>query len=584
MMNMNRFPGVLLLSFPLLTGASLASCSDDDDKPSAAFEMDTEVVELAENGGEAQVRITTNSAWSVASQTDWCMVTPANGVGNAICTIKADSSYMYTQREGIVEFRTQQGTYSLRVTQGGYDRTIRFESLTDDTLHIPHYRELDKSYVDIVATANVPYQVEIPAEYQDWLSMDSNSDTNFKPETTIPRPHSFRVRFKTHVNSDGEREGYVIFKESGRANAIEKKVRVIQEAAPRIYSSRTGDSLAILTVARMLNAGVQWNTSRPITHWSNVVTRPITYDYYEDGKFIETRTEERVVSLRIALIQTKETLPAQIRHLDQLETLIVMSNANSYLLSIELGPEITELKHLKSLSLFGYGIAKLPEDMGKKMESLEELNLGANSFTKLSDVINPLKGMGKRLKYLHMNGCRISDGSSVKNLATIPASGIDPSTGRPVGLMDQVPSTLFTTFPELEYLNLSYNLLYGQLPELYPEQFDGGVIMPKLRYISVNLNRFSGDLPVWMQQHKYRGCWAADALIFTQEGKDRQGKTAQFSKESEKAFYNDMPDCPSEEEEEVVNALMKLPPLTNEEKTMNLPSLYGNWRSYARMY
>ena len=222
--------------------------------------------------------------------------------------------------------------------------------------------------------------------------------------------------------------------------------------------------------------------------------------------------------------------------------------------------------------------------MGKKMESLEELNLGANSFTKLSDVINPLKGMGKRLKYLHINGCRISDGSSVKNLATIPASGIDPSTGRPVGLMDQVPSTLFTTFPELEYLNLSYNLLYGQLPELYPEQFDGGVIMPKLRYISVNLNRFSGDLPVWMQQHKYRGCWAADALIFTQEGKDRQGKTAQFSKESEKAFYNDMPDCPSEEEEEVVNALMKLPPLTNEEKTMNLPSLYGNWRSYARMY
>ena len=69
-MKMNRFPGVLLLSFTLLTGASLASCSDDDDKPSAAFEMDTEVVELAENGGEAQVRITTNSAWSVASQTD----------------------------------------------------------------------------------------------------------------------------------------------------------------------------------------------------------------------------------------------------------------------------------------------------------------------------------------------------------------------------------------------------------------------------------------------------------------------------------------------------------------------------------
>lgn len=583
-MKMNRLPGAMLLCTCAFALASLMACSDDDEKQTSGFELDTDRVELPDNGGEVKVHISTGEAWSVASKSDWCMVTPANGVGDAVCTIKADSSYMYAEREGNVEFRTQRGTYTLRVAQSGYERTIRFEKLTDDTLHIPHYRELEQSFVDIVATSNVAYKVEVPAQFADWLSIDSKSATEFKPQTTIPRDQSFRIRFKTHVESDADREGYVTFKETGRANAIEKKVRIIQSAAPRIYPSRTGDSLAILTVARMLNAGVQWNTSRPITHWSNVVTRPITYDYYEDGKFIETRTEERVVSLRIALIQTKESLPAQIRYLDRLETLIVMSNANSYLLSVELGPEITELKHLKSLSLFGYGIAKLPEGMGEKMESLEELNLGANSFTKLSDVIGPLKGMGKRLKYLHMNGCRISDGDNVKNLATIPASGIDPLTGRPVGLMDQVPSTLFTTFPELEYLNLSYNLLYGHLPELYPEQFEGGEIMPKLRYISVNLNHFSGDLPKWMQQHKYRGCWAADALIFTQEGKTREGKTSMFSKESEKAFYQDMPDCPEEDEEAMVSAMKSLPPLTTEEKEMKLPSLYGNWRTYARMY
>lgn len=108
--------------------------------------------------------------------------------------------------------------------------------------------------------------------------------------------------------------------------------------------------------------------------------------------------------------------------------------------------------------------------------------------------------------------------------------------------------------------------------------------MPKLRYISVNLNHFSGDLPKWMQQHKYRGCWAADALIFTQEGKTREGKTSMFSKESEKAFYQDMPDCPEEDEEAMVSAMKSLPPLTTEEKEMKLPSLYGNWRTYARMY
>ena len=50
------------------------------------------------------------------------------------------------------------------------------------------------------------------------------------------------------------------------------------------------------------------------------------------------------------------------------------------------------------------------------------------------------------------------------------------------------------------------------------------------------------------------------------------------------ALCEQMPDCPEEDEEAMVSAMKSLPPLTTEEKEMKLPSLYGNWRTYARMY
>ena len=113
------------------------------------------------------------------------------------------------------------------------------------------------------------------------------------------------------------------------------------------------------------------------------------------------------------MIETKESLPDQLKYLDQLETLAITSNSNSYIKEIELGDVVTTLKKLKSLSLFGYGISKLPASIGD-MENLEELNLSANTFQSLDDVIKPLKNLGPKLKYLNLASCRIVDGDATK--------------------------------------------------------------------------------------------------------------------------------------------------------------------------
>lgn len=560
----------------------MTSCEDEKETVTG-FQLDKESIELPDNGGQTEIQIRTNERWTASSDADWYMVSPANGEGSAICVVKADSSYMYTQREGMVTFRTATGEYKVKVHQGGYDRTIKFESLQDDTVHVPSYKPLDKSYVDIEVTSNVSYKVTIPEEKRSWLYIKEDNgekyEEEFTSETTIPRKRKVRIHFKTYIESDADRRGDVIFKEMGREDGIESKVGIIQTKAPRIIPSREGDSLALITVARMLNAGITWDTSRPITHWPNVTTKPITYIYH-DGDVEEERTEERVVGVTYSMIETKDGLPDQIKYLDQLETLIVMSNSNSQIRDIELGTSITELKKLKSLSLFAYGICKLPEEMGAKMPALEELNLAANNFRDIDkDVVKPLSGLGERLKYLQLNACRKVD--AVTSLENIE-NGIDPSTNRAIGLTGNLPASLFTTFPNLEYLNLSFNYLYGSLPELNADAFKDGKIMPKLRYLSVNLNRFTGDLPKWMIEHEFRGCWSSDILIFNQEGKDNNGKVAGFTNSSIAQFREGM-ECPEETEEETTQ-ILGLPKLSIEQRTdaANFASKYA-WEKYGKL-
>jgi len=38
-----------------------------------------------------EIRVATDETWTAISENDWCMLTPANGVGSVVCVIKAVS-------------------------------------------------------------------------------------------------------------------------------------------------------------------------------------------------------------------------------------------------------------------------------------------------------------------------------------------------------------------------------------------------------------------------------------------------------------------------------------------------------------
>lgn len=563
-----------------LTLLSLASCRDDDDDAVNSFSVDQTEMQFSNNGGIIELKVATGQTWTAEAEDDWCMVSPATGVGSGVCVIKADSSYLYKERTGWVIFYSDKGDLAeVLIKQYGYEPTIDF---TEAEVTVPSYAAPEKAYVDVEAIANVPFEVVIPEEAKAWLTLDGGS--TYTPSTTIPRKQKFRFKFKTYTDFDADRIAEVQFNQksastraSGETSMLNKIVKITQEKAPVIIPSREGDSLAVLAITRVINGGMGFSTSRPITHWDNIVVEERTYDYKNPitGVTIKDSTELRVVGFRLSMIDTDESIPYQIKYLTELETFAAIANSNAYRKKIALGAEITTLTKLKSISLMGYGIQTLPAEMAN-MQSLEELDLNGNTILSLESIKDVLLGLKDKLKYLDIGGNRVS--GSVMNLSTdIPRDEKLETIGLGGDLTKY--DWLFRDMKALEELHMSYNYFYGSIPDL-DDVKDG--ILPNMKYLTLNLNRLTGKVPNWILYHKYLACWNPFLLLFNQEGYDNKGALAGFTNAPTKfsefpAEYNRT--CPEDEEAAAVAA--KLPPLTQED--LNTVPLHGNWRYYRML-
>lgn len=572
------------MCWAVVVPALMASC-DDDDKATSGFGVDQTEMQFANDGGVLEVKVSTDCVWTAETENDWCMVSPATGTGNGICVIKADSSYLYKERTGRVIFYSDKGDIAeVQIKQFGYEPVIDF---TEAELTVPSYAIPEEAYVDVEAIANVPFEVIIPEEAKAWLTYDKkNQDEPYMyiPSTTIPRKQKFRFKFATYSDFVADRIAEIQFKQTasgvtrteGTTILLDKTVKIIQEKAPVIIPSREGDSLAVLAIARNLNANMEIVASRPITHWSSVLVEERTYDYKNPITGFEKKdsTELRVVGFSVAMLDTKESLPYQVQYLTELETFAAIGNTNAFLKSIPLGPEITKCTKLRSLNLLGYGISSLPAEMAT-MPALEELELHGNCILDLNTIKNVLLGLKDHLKALNLGNNRIS--GSVMNLSELPKGHTLNSIGMGGNLANY--EWLFTQMSELEELSLSYNYFYGDIPD-FGSRRD---ILPKAKLVSLNLNRLTGKVPEWVLAHKYLACWNPFILLFNQEGYDNNGIIAGFS--NAPTTFSQFPyeynrECPDDDEEATAFAL-KLPELTQAE--LDVVPLHGYWRYYRML-
>lgn len=504
---------------------SVTSCSDKDE--AVEFGISENELVFPADGGECSIDLSASNDWTVSCDREWCMVSPINGQSSTVCEIRVDSSYLYSEREAHLIFRS--GNYSklLTIKQFGYEKII---NLDKTEIEVPDFTDYDALFEEIKVETNVNYDIIV--EYEDkttdnWLSVKKDAPK----AQSIPRPGKVRINYKMYMDSSKDRVATIIFRQSDAKEGetpVESRLTFRQKHAQEIIPSREGDSLALLALSRIMHLSVSWDVSQPMIYWNNIKMEDVTY---YNTKLQKTVTEPRVVEARFTLFDTDGGIPYQVRFLDQLSILMFTANSNAHIKNIDLGDAVCSLKKLKVLGLVGYGISSLPAAM-KDMDNLEELELSGNNFTTLPmDIIKALDS--KKLWYINIANNRKRD---VFSRLFENASVRDT-----LGLHGTLPEDLFT-LKNIRYIGLSYNYFEGDIPDMgydaskystLEEKVVNNPVMPQLEQLSINLNYFSGELPDWILYHPNLRCWDPYTLVFNQfeSSRDSRGRKTGFINE-----------------------------------------------------
>lgn len=542
-----------------------ASCSDDDVISNSSV-LDTNKLELEAVGGVREVRVAIPGKWTAQPGASWVQVSPANGRGEEVCTIKVDTTILANQnREAVVNFIAQDNKelYAVNITQKGYDKAL---TLSETTKELEDYADFGKRYFEVKVTSNVDFEIDIPEAARPWLSYDRtykfNLDRGYTPRTTT-------IRFNWEGNTEkSAREALVNFKVKEEDLVKHDALSILQKRGPEITDDRKGDSLALVICERKLHVIEEWNKSEALYNWHNVKL------WEETDKGCTPENVGRVRSVQFKFCSFMETggsyehpivaVPDEIKHLKHLETLSFYSNANPGRYYYTTGTAVTELVNLKNLQFYGWSLVSLPDEL-VNLKNLEVLNLGANCFHTLPAVLTPENF--PKLKSLNLVANRRSLSDDLSEEVRLEKEYWGGFFGEEVRNRNTDNPVLkrLCKWDNLEQLILSNNILQGKIPafntyadndipkytqddlDANPDTLGHATILvtnkipkvlPKCKDLRIGLNYLNGKVPDWIMYHPYLPYWSPDTSIFGQhKWNDTFGSAAGFSNYPENYDY-----------------------------------------------
>lgn len=500
-------------------------------------------IKIGPEGGRKTIKVSAQEEWVALTETPWIMVSPANGRGTQECHISIDSTIVNVERKGAVRIQNLKtgDKKDFLITQEGFEYQI---VLDDPEVEIEDFAGYESRSFDVEVMANVDFDVVLPSDSENWLSFT-------KSELVLDRgvrPRKVKVHFDWKVNSrDTQRAAKVEFKPLEQVEiARHDTLNVVQKGAQPIPAGTpAGDSLAVLAISRALNMYTEWNTAEKMEHWNNVRV-------WKDGP-----DKGRVRYVQFFIFNTKETLPYEVQYLTAAEEIVFYSNANQFLKSLDTGEYITKLTQLKRLTIGAYGLTSLHPDF-VNLKNLEFLDLSSNCFQTIPEILTQ-----ENFPKLHSLILNANQRYSIYDLSNDNRDNIG-------GFVDDKGLRRFKDilkWNNLDTLRLSVNYLQGEIPDMeyeglpewtfedlkdslatgrtsLPEELVGlPKVLPDTKFFAINFNRFTGRLPDWLLYHPNLDLWIPYSLIFSQEGKTKEGKNAGFTNEpvSLDYYYNIYP-------------------------------------------
>ena len=508
-------------------------------EPAVEFALDTTDIQVGPEGGVKTFKVTSSENWVASTQQPWITISPANGRGTVECKVMIDSTLKWNEvREGKVYINSENGSQSFTVSQKGFEYQI---IPSESNVNIADYAAYGKRSFEIKVKANVDFNVQVPDNAINWLKTKKSTLTLDRDA----RPREVTIKFDWQVNSMPlERIAEVKFVPVKTVEVPGNDgIKVTQKAAlPIPVGTVEGDSLALLAVNRSLGVWTEYETTERMENWDGV----------EVWKTKDERNG-RVKSASFAAFTTKEGLPYEIQYLTAMEELFVYGNSNTFLIkSLDCGPYVCQLTQLRKLTIGAYGLSALHEGF-TNLTNLEYLNLESNNFQKIPTVLN--EENFPKLTALILNANMRYTVSDLSNDTRENIGGFIEEEGFPVRML---------LWEKLDTLRLSANYLQGPLPsdeemaelleqkgrqadKLYWRSGDKNIkdsidvnntffedndiprVMPEMDFFAININRLYGELPKWLLYHPKLDLWYPDLLIWSQEGRARNGNMAGFS-------------------------------------------------------
>ena len=532
----------LIVCFPFV------ACNEDEDK-GASFSLDKSEVTFGAEGGADVLLVESNDSWTVSVSEPWLSVSPASGTGNAACHVVVDSSLVSEMRTASLRFTpSAMPAMAVTVKQMGYGKMIIPDTCE---IWIEASAKMEERYFETTVTTNVEFSVEVDhlGADQEWLTAD---------EVTIEldkgaRPRTAKLRFDWKMNTvPQERVAEIrLIPQGDGAESVEPAViSVYQKPALKIEDKRAGDSIALVVIYDRMNCwNDAWDTSENMQHWKGVTLWEAADEEIVSGE-VPQDAVGRVREVQYSFLNTKETIPAEISHLRYLESLAISSNVNTMLLNIELGSEICELKYLKYLTIFSYGLVSLPEDFVKLGNSLVALDLSANNFTEIPAMLT--QENFPKLRSLSFVASRRWNTTDLRK-----KDEYEDGLGLHINVTTDNAFRRLLLWENLEELAFSNCYLEGELPDFkvgeegvvaytqkdvdawggdtiqYLADNEMPKILPNCTMLRLNLNFLTGDLPDWLLYHPHFLDWAPDLLIFNQQekGLNSAGEAVRFDNE-----------------------------------------------------
>ena len=532
----------MILISALAAVSFMSACKEET--PTVSFGVSSSTITIGAEGGNEVIHIDAEDGWTANSTSPWISVSPSNGIGSADCEIIIDTTLLADKtREGIVRFMSKSNkTADIRVVQTGYQKMI---VLNKTEVDVPSYEDYKKRYIDVEVTANVDFVPTVTAD-KEWVQLldyDFELDRGSRPRTV-----KLRLRWENNTRP-AEREAMLSFKAKDGSELVKNdKLSVKQVAAEEIEDSRRGDSLAVVGCARSLGFDISEFEGESMDHWTFLTL-------WEKGNKGYTEDKKgRVRSIKFSFFQTMDGIPYEIQFLRKCEDVEFFSNGDWYRRNFSTGEYIAKMTQLKKLQMTALGLVKI-DDSFKNLKNLEFLGIVSNNFNEFPDIITPENF--PNLKSL--------DAASNRRVVVLDMKNSNYDLSEWGGFVGEFPERLLH-WDKLEYLRLSYNYIYGKLPDMkdydkvYTEEDiraandtlpDGKnnpahynligkpKVMPNLKFFGINLNVLEGELPEWILYHPHLMEWDPETIVFNQSGdiNNFEGKRPGFTNVPENLNY-----------------------------------------------